>query len=108
MATAPTSPVRTKVRRVQMRRDTAANWTSANPVLLDGEFGIEKDTRLFKIGDGVKAQNDLDYGGLKGDNGDNGFISADPNNRLTEGTDGGLFVPELTIDLVAQYITAKE
>lgn len=38
--------------RIQLRRDTAANWTSANPVLRAGEIGIETDTLKFKIGNG--------------------------------------------------------
>lgn len=47
--------------RVQNRRDTAAQWTSINPVLRAGELGIETDTNLMKIGDGVTAWNNLDY-----------------------------------------------
>ena len=39
--------------RIQLRRDTAANWTAANPVLEMGEPGVETDTRRFRIGDGV-------------------------------------------------------
>ena len=38
--------------RIQLRRDTEANWTSSNPVLRAGEFGIETDTLKFKIGNG--------------------------------------------------------
>ena len=53
-----TSNVRT---RIQLRHDTAANWTSVNPVLLDGEVGIETDTRKQKIGDGSTAWNSLPY-----------------------------------------------
>lgn len=34
-------------------------------------------------------------------------ISAAPDNRLTTGTDGGLFVPEITIDPLAYYILAR-
>lgn len=56
----------------QFRRDTAANWTSVNPILLDGELGIEVDTDKFKIGDGVTAWNSLPYGGIKGDTGEIG------------------------------------
>lgn len=52
------SNVRTKV---QLRHDTAANWTSVNPILLDGEVGIETDTRKQKFGDGVTAWNSLPY-----------------------------------------------
>jgi hypothetical protein len=41
--------------RIQLRRDTAANWVSANPTLRAGEFGIETDTLKFKIGDGTST-----------------------------------------------------
>ena len=37
----------------QFRRDTSANWTAYAPVLASGEMGIELDSNLFKIGDGV-------------------------------------------------------
>jgi hypothetical protein len=40
--------------RIQLRRDTAANWVSNNPILLSGEFGIETDTLKFKIGNGSR------------------------------------------------------
>lgn len=46
---------------INQRRDTAANWTSANPVLQLGEVGWETDTRKSKLGDGVTAWVDLDY-----------------------------------------------
>jgi hypothetical protein len=38
--------------RIQLRRDTAANWVSTNPVLRAGELGIETDTLQIKIGNG--------------------------------------------------------
>lgn len=47
--------------KIQLRHDTAAHWTAANPVLDKGEFGAEDDTALFKKGDGVTAWNDLAY-----------------------------------------------
>lgn len=46
---------------IQIRRDTAANWTSANPTLAQGEFGFETDTKKAKIGDGTTAWNSLAY-----------------------------------------------
>lgn len=46
---------------IQMRRDSAANWTSANPTLASGEFGYETDTGKFKIGNGATAWNSLGY-----------------------------------------------
>lgn len=60
----------------QFRRDVASAWTSANPILLDGEMGIESDTDKFKIGDGVTAWNALPYGGVKGDTGNTGATGA--------------------------------
>lgn len=47
--------------RMQIRRDTAANWTSANPVLASGEFGYETDTGYMKVGDGSTAWTSLSY-----------------------------------------------
>jgi hypothetical protein len=49
--------------RVQMaqRKDTAANWTAANPILLSGEIGYETDTKKFKIGNGSTNWNSLAY-----------------------------------------------
>ena len=47
--------------QIQLRRDTAADWTSNNPTLAAGEFGWESDTNRFKIGTGSAAWNSLDY-----------------------------------------------
>ena len=35
--------------QVQFRRGTAAEWTSVNPVLAQGEAGYEHDTGKFKV-----------------------------------------------------------
>lgn len=48
---------------ILLRNDTAANWTTENPVLSKGEVGIEIDTNKFKIGDGVKTWTQLSYAG---------------------------------------------
>ena len=50
-------------KRIQLRNDSATNWTTANPVLLEGEIGIEIDANRnrIKIGDGVTAWNSLPY-----------------------------------------------
>ena len=47
--------------RFQVRADTAANWTSANPTLLLNEIGIETDTKKLKMGDGTTAWASLAY-----------------------------------------------
>lgn len=51
-------PVKTVI---QLRRDTAANWTSVNPILSVGEQGYETDTNKTKIGDGSTVWTSLTY-----------------------------------------------
>lgn len=47
--------------QIQLRRDSAADWASANPVLALGEPGVETDTLKVKVGDGSTAWNSLAY-----------------------------------------------
>jgi hypothetical protein len=47
--------------RIQIRRDTAANWAINNPVLLQAEMGYVTDTNQAKFGNGVDPWNDLEY-----------------------------------------------
>ena len=47
--------------RIQLRRDGAQQWANVNPILAQGELGIEIDTSRIKIGDGVTAWNSLKY-----------------------------------------------
>jgi hypothetical protein len=47
--------------RIQLRRDTAGNWSNINPILADGEMGVEWDTGFIKVGDGSTVWNSLDY-----------------------------------------------
>lgn len=78
--------------QIQLRRDTAADWTSNNPTLAAGEFGWESDSNRFKIGDGSAAWNSLSYADTLKTLGDilvNGStISAPSNGDLTLTTSG--------------------
>ncbi len=56
-------PVADAAVRIQLRRDTAANWTAVNPVLAQGEPGCETDTGKCKIGDGTSTWSVLPYYG---------------------------------------------
>jgi hypothetical protein len=47
--------------RMQQRRGTATQWTTADPILAPGEIGFESDTNQFKIGDGINHWSDLSY-----------------------------------------------
>lgn len=55
--------------RIQHRRDVAADWTAANPILAAGETGVETDTGKFKIGDGTTPWTGLAYFTPGGGNG---------------------------------------
>jgi len=46
---------------IQIRRDTASNWSSANPTLAQGELGIETDTLKVKAGTGSANWASLSY-----------------------------------------------
>ena len=62
--------------RIQIRRDTSSNWTSNNPILLQGEFGYELNTGYAKIGDGQTAWTALDYFGGTGPTGSTGVTGS--------------------------------
>ena len=47
--------------RIQVRRGTASQWTSVNPILAAGEMGVESDTNLFKFGNGTSTWTALAY-----------------------------------------------
>ena len=46
---------------LQIRHDTANDWNTRNPVLAAGEYGLETNTFLIKVGDGVTDWQHLRY-----------------------------------------------
>jgi len=74
--------------KIQLRRDTATNWSRINPVLADGEPGLDITNNKIKLGDGTTPWNTL------------GFLTSPEHARLvngnkvlTLGTDGRVTVP---------------
>jgi hypothetical protein len=56
--------------KVQLRRGTATQWSTANPLLAEGELGLELDTGRFKVGNGTQNWNALVYAsGIQGPTG---------------------------------------
>ena len=47
--------------RILSRVDTVTGWAEKNPQLLDREIGYERETGKYKIGDGTKNWNQLEY-----------------------------------------------
>jgi hypothetical protein len=78
---------------IQLRGDTAAAWTAANPVLAAREPAIETDTGKTKYGDGVTAWTSLAYttgsGGSTVDASTTvkGIVELATNTETTTGTD---------------------
>jgi hypothetical protein len=46
---------------IKLRRGTASQWTTANPVLAAGEIGLETDTLRTKYGNGSSTWTALSY-----------------------------------------------
>ena len=68
--------------QIQLRRGEAALWTSANPILAEGEAGLEVDTGKLKFGNGTDAWADLPYftaggGAVDSVNGQTGVVVLD-------------------------------
>ena len=47
--------------KIKIRRDTSTNWSTNNPVLRDGEIGLDTTVNKIKIGDGTTAWNNLAF-----------------------------------------------
>lgn len=46
---------------LQIRHDSKDDWIARNPILAEGEYGLETDTQLIKIGDGIHDWLHLPY-----------------------------------------------
>jgi len=117
--------------RIQLRRDTAANWVANNPILLSGELGFETDTLKFKVGNGSRWNSTTSYALKLGEaNGVatlnsigkiptsqlpdsisasvdlNGAIAALTTNSIAEGSTNKYFTNQRAIDAAALAISS--
>ena len=114
---------------IKVRRDTAANWISTDPVLAAGEMGLETDTDLFKFGNGTAAWTALGYSSssrttqiakndtgasapkgsvvyISGANGTNALFSlADADTELTSSKTVGLLAQTLATNGIGAIVT---
>jgi hypothetical protein len=77
--------------QIQIRRAVSTDWSSINPILAEGELGVELDTSKFKIGLGTTAWNSLPYAtGVQGLTGIQGTIGLQgiQGSQGTTGTQG--------------------
>jgi len=79
---------------IQLRHDTATNWTTNNPLLADGEVGLETDTKKMKMGDGTTRWNNLSYfgGSVTSVNGQTGAVTLSIPDDTSDLTNGAGFI----------------
>ena len=84
--------------RIKLRRDTSANWTAVNPVLLEGEPGLELDSGKTKYGNGTSTWTQLPYSATTGADGVVGGVSYSVvNSGASAYTIAGTANPALTL-----------
>ena len=89
--------------RLVLRHDTAENWTKENPVLLEGEVGVETDTSKLKIGDGASRWETLKYSGAD----ENDILKVINNNRNSH-TELNLTVGQTPSEALATITSPKK
>lgn len=82
------------ITQIKLRKDTAADWASVNPVLALGEPGFEVDTNKLKIGNGTDAWATLDYasGGASVFVGTTAPVDPEANSLWWNSETGGLYI----------------
>lgn len=79
--------------KIQIRRDTTANWTASDPILSQGELGLDTTLNKIKIGDGTSNWSDLS------------FYFGDPTSLINGShtvalnSTGGVNFPTLSVDI---------
>ena len=88
-----------------IRKGTAAQWASDNPILKDGQEGYETDTRKRKVGDGTTAWNSLSYDASDGGGGSLTDGSVTTAKLATEAVTDAKMAPDAKIGSLAALAT---
>lgn len=83
--------------RIKLRRDTAANWTSNDPVLALGEAGYDTTNNELRVGDGTTA-----WSGLETIGGSGNKITAQKTYSLNENDGSGQIFTYTTGSIAVQ------
>jgi len=84
---------------IQLRRGTAAQWLAANPILAEGEPGLEVDTHKGKYGTGSAHWIDLPYSWAYGPQGPagGGLTGSFPNPTIATNAVGAAQIVDLSV-----------
>lgn len=93
---------------IQIRKGTASLWASVNPVLAEGELGLETDTGKIKGGNGVDAWSALPYSGSGGGGGSVDSVNGQTGVVVLDKGDIGLSNVDNTADLSKPISTATQ
>jgi hypothetical protein len=85
----------TMANRIQIRRDTTANWANVNPILSDGEMGYDIVTNEIRIGDGSTDWTGLSGNVIGGGGASTGDVTFNSINII--GNDNLRFQPNATV-----------
>lgn len=93
--------------KIRIRRDTGANWNTANPVLLDGEMGFDKTSKRYKTGEGSTAWNALPYDKINYSDINDPPLPVDTSNFATNAALAAAIEPLPTVGEVNTQIDVK-
>lgn len=79
--------------KILLRKGTSSSWSSVDPVLANGEPGIETDTGRFKVGDGSSQWSARSYVDVQG------AVQSSPYRSFGDGSDGDLVLNSGTVTL---------
>lgn len=99
---------------LRQRRDTAANWSTNNPVIPDGQLVFDETNNTFRIGDGTSTYSNLPVqsgaqgaAGVDGTNGTNGVDGVDGQDGDLLATVENTFTADQTFEAITETVTAK-
>jgi hypothetical protein len=93
--------------QIQIRRDTGANWTSNNPILAQGEIGLDLTNTRIKIGNGTSTWTLLPYFNDQGIDAGGGDRLVNGVNEIVLAANGALAFPRGAIQQDSNSVTCQ-
>jgi hypothetical protein len=98
----------TVLETIRLSKNTSVQWLSLNPILADKEIGVETDTRLFKVGDGINHWQNLAYVVSGYRNALFISLSTDADNLIGVTSDGSIILHSSLFNGLVDYQAGKD